>query len=159
VQQSRTAFDKGGLVSPLFSNAKQPRGHKNIKPHLSIFDLGPTPFYICIYIYIYIYICTCIYIYMYILGRGEFPAVASAVSVSSISEKDVPGRSRAARPVPGMSPRRIKQEFITNLGSAPWDAPRCGHESSPRTVEPVMTEVGPSPGNPKGGSQTAENQK
>jgi hypothetical protein len=29
VKHSRTAFDKGGFISPLFSNAKQPRGHKN----------------------------------------------------------------------------------------------------------------------------------
>jgi hypothetical protein len=32
VQQSRTAFDKGGFISPLFFNTKQPRGHKKIKP-------------------------------------------------------------------------------------------------------------------------------
>jgi hypothetical protein len=32
VQQSRTAFDKGGFISPLFSNTKKPRGHKKIKP-------------------------------------------------------------------------------------------------------------------------------
>jgi hypothetical protein len=32
VQHSRTAFDQGSFISPLFSNAKQPRGHKTIKP-------------------------------------------------------------------------------------------------------------------------------
>jgi hypothetical protein len=32
VQHSRAAFDKGGFISPLFFNAKQPRGHKKIKP-------------------------------------------------------------------------------------------------------------------------------
>jgi hypothetical protein len=29
VQHSRAAFDKGGFISPLFFNTKQPRGHKN----------------------------------------------------------------------------------------------------------------------------------
>jgi hypothetical protein len=32
VQQSRPAFDKGGFISLLFFNTKQPRGHKKIKP-------------------------------------------------------------------------------------------------------------------------------
>jgi hypothetical protein len=32
VQHSRTAFDKSGFISPLFSNTKQPRGHKQVKP-------------------------------------------------------------------------------------------------------------------------------
>jgi hypothetical protein len=32
VQHSRAAFDQGSFISPLFSNAKQPRGHKTIKP-------------------------------------------------------------------------------------------------------------------------------
>jgi hypothetical protein len=32
MQQSRTAFDKGGFISTLFFNAKQPRGYKKIKP-------------------------------------------------------------------------------------------------------------------------------
>jgi hypothetical protein len=29
VQHSRTAFDKGVFISPLFFNTKQPSGHKN----------------------------------------------------------------------------------------------------------------------------------
>jgi hypothetical protein len=32
MQQSRTAFDKGGFILPLYFNTKQPRGHKKIKP-------------------------------------------------------------------------------------------------------------------------------
>jgi hypothetical protein len=35
VQQSRAAFDKGGFISSMLFNTKQPRGHKNIKPPLS----------------------------------------------------------------------------------------------------------------------------
>ena len=36
MQQSRAAFDnKGGFISPLLFNTKQPGGHKNIKPLLS----------------------------------------------------------------------------------------------------------------------------
>ena len=35
MQQSRAALDKGGFISPLLFNTKQPRGHKNIKPPLS----------------------------------------------------------------------------------------------------------------------------
>jgi hypothetical protein len=31
VQHSRAAFDKGGFISPLLFNTKQPRGHKKIK--------------------------------------------------------------------------------------------------------------------------------
>jgi hypothetical protein len=29
VKHSRAAIDKGGFISPLFFNTKQPRGHKN----------------------------------------------------------------------------------------------------------------------------------
>jgi len=41
VQQGRTAFEKGGFISTLFFNAKQPRGHKKIKPLFQQKSRGP----------------------------------------------------------------------------------------------------------------------
>jgi hypothetical protein len=43
VQHSRTAFDKGGFISLLFFNAKQPRGHKKTKAALSTKKLRSVP--------------------------------------------------------------------------------------------------------------------